>query len=277
MSNTIISIIVPCYNQGKYLDDALSSVLSQTYSNWECIIVNDGSTDNTKEIANKWTKKDCRFILFNKLNEGLPKARNFGILKANGDYILPLDADDKINNDYLRLSIESFNNDSNLKVVYCNAEKFGEEKGRWNLPTFSLFNLSRNNIIFTSAMYKKADCLNIGGYDFEMIYGWEDWEFWISMLKGGGKVKQLSYVGFFYRIKSDSMLKNINIEKGKYLLEYMSVKHADFFVKYYGSFVSLDREIKKVHDSYKYKLKSEKFVIDVFCKKFFGFSVFHKY
>ena len=98
---TLISVIVPCYNQAQYLDECLQSVLDQTYTDWECIIVNDGSPDHTEEIAKKWVEKDARFRYLFKENGGLSSARNAGIEIAKGEWILPLDADDKIGNQYL--------------------------------------------------------------------------------------------------------------------------------------------------------------------------------
>ena len=97
MENTpLISVIVPCYNQAQYLDECLQSVLDQTYQNWECIIVNDGSPDNTEEIALQWTAKDPRFTYLKKENGGLSSARNAGIEVAQGEWIQFLDCDDKI-------------------------------------------------------------------------------------------------------------------------------------------------------------------------------------
>lgn len=277
MNKPLVSIIVPCYNQAQYLDEALQSVLDQTYTNWQCLIVNDGSHDNTEEVAQRWVAKDERFKYLYQENGGLSSARNFGITYANGEYILPLDADDKIAENYLEQAVQSFIEDSTLKVVYCKAEKFEEEVGQWDLPQFSLFNLSRNNLIFASGMYRKTDWKAVNGYDSKMIYGWEDWEFWISLLKNGGNVKQLTQVGFYYRIKSFSMLKQINQEKVNYLLDYLSVKHADFFVKHYGSFKVMERNLIDEKINNDMNLKSEKFIVDVICKKLFGFSVFGKY
>ena len=74
-----ISVIVPCYNQAQYLDECLNSVLEQTYKDWECIIVNDGSPDNTEEVAKEWVKKDSRFKYFYKNNGGVNSARNSGL------------------------------------------------------------------------------------------------------------------------------------------------------------------------------------------------------
>lgn len=271
-----VSIIVPCYNQAQYLDECLNSVINQIYSNWECIIINDGSTDHTETVAKKWEGKDSRIKCLNKENGGLSAARNSGISMAIGQYILPLDADDKISSNYIFQAVNAFEKDDTLKLVYCNAEKFGDESGLWNLPPFSLYNLSQNNLIFPCAIYKKKDWKTIGGYDENMIYGWEDWEFWISLLKNGGSVEKLDLVGFYYRIKAVSMLKNIDEEKGIFLLNYLSVKHADFFVKHYGSFKFLAQETERIKNSYEEKLKSEKFVINLFLKKFFGFTIFKK-
>lgn len=272
--NPLVSIIVPCYNQAQYLDEALQSVLNQTFLNWECIIVNDGGSDNTGDIANEWNKKDSRFLYLDKENGGLSSARNAGILNAKGEYILPLDADDKIAENYLELALRSFDEDSSLKVVYCKAEKFGKETGIWHLKSFSLINLAMENMIFCSAFFRKKDWEEAGGYDLKMIYGWEDWEFWIAILKNGGNVKCLDQVGFYYRIKSKSMLNQIDESNAIYLQEYVSVKHADFFVRVFGSFAFLNTQHNNLKMEYESKLKSEKFVINLFCKTFFGFSIF---
>lgn len=277
MSRKKISIIVPCYNQAQYLDEALQSVLNQTYTKWECVIVNDGSLDNTEEIVKIWMAKDSRFRYLFQENSGLCSARNLGISSAVGEFILPLDADDIIAKDYVDLALKSFEKDNCLKVVYCKAEKFGIESGLWQLPSFSLYNLSRNNLIFCSAFFRKKDWELVGGYDINMVYGWEDWEFWIAILKNGGNVKCLDEVGFYYRIKSKSMLRIINQENEKKILNYLSVKHADFFVKQYGSFASMSHALIDLKRENQINLKSEKFVIDVFCKRFFGFTIFGKY
>lgn len=272
-----VSIIVPCYNQAQFLDEALQSVLEQTYANWECIIVNDGSPDHTEEVVKKWVAKDARFKYLYKENGGLSSARNAGIALAQGEFILPLDADDKLGQDYLKLAMQAFQEDESLKVVYCKAEKFGNENGSWELSPFSLKALAKGNLIFCSALYRKSDWQSVGGYDGKMIYGFEDWEFWIAILKNGGNVKQLDYVGFYYRIKTDSMLALLDIDKKKMLHEYISVKHADFFVAQLGSFLHLNLVAERSKTKWGYKLRNKKFVIDVFCSTFFGFNFFGKY
>lgn len=97
MSNKKISIIIPCYNQAKYLEECLQSVAQQTFTDWECILINDGSTDKTEEISKKWLEKDDRFQYIFTENKGVSNARNLGLEKAKGDFIQFLDADDKLN------------------------------------------------------------------------------------------------------------------------------------------------------------------------------------
>ena len=204
MNTPLVSVVVPCFRQGKYLSEALQSVLDQTYQNWECIVVNDGSPDNTEEIAAGWIKKDDRFKYLYQENSGVSSARNTGIAHSKGEYILPLDADDKISAEYIEKAVEAFHQSPELTLVYCEAEKFGKESGRWNLAPFSLYTMSRKNVIFCSALYKKKDWERVGGYDVKMSAGIEDWEFWIALLKDGGKTKKLDFTGFYYRITNNS-------------------------------------------------------------------------
>jgi glycosyltransferase involved in cell wall biosynthesis len=270
--NSLVSIIVPCYEQAQYLAEALQSILDQTYTDWECIVVNDGSKDNTEEIAKLWMARDDRFKYIYQDNRGLSSARNTGIIKAQGEFILPLDADDKIAKDYIFLAIDAFKKDSSLKLVYCKAEKFGDEMGVWDLPFFSLENLARQNMIFCSALYRKQDWERVGGYDVNMIYGLEDYEFWIAVLKNGGSVCCLEKIGFYYRIKKSSMEKELNLEKKEFLYRYLSIKHSDFFVEQLGSFIYLNNlniALKRTHD---HNLKSKKFALKLFCSNFFGLN-----
>lgn len=263
----IVSIIVPCFNQAEYLGEALQSVMEQTYTHWECIIVNDGSTDKTESIAKKWLENDARLKYVYQENKGLSSARNFGIAQSQGKFILPLDADDKIASNYITMALEAFQEDTNLKVVYCKAEKFGEEQGLWELPPFSLLDLARFNMIFCSGMFRKLDWKMIGGYDVNMKFGWEDWEFWISLLKNGGKVKCLEYTGFYYRVRKNSMVRHINLEEKKNSETYVTKKHIDFFISNYDI---LNKNRKQIELSF----ESKKFAFNLFTKTFFKFKLF---
>ncbi|WP_291120721.1 glycosyltransferase family 2 protein [Empedobacter sp. UBA7248] len=231
MQQPLISVIVPCYNQSIYMDECLQSVLDQTYQNWECIIVNDGSPDNTEEVALHWVEKDTRFIYLKKENGGLSSARNAGIEKAKGEWILPLDCDDKIGSQYLELGSQQFN--SGYTIIYCEAEFFGDRTGEWELPEFSLKEFAIQNLIFCSAFYRKSSWEKVKGYDESIIHGYEDWEFWISIINKKSKCYRISKVLFYYRIKEKSMTNTLHSEvtKKKELLNYIYVKHILFFVE----------------------------------------------
>ena len=236
--NPLISVVVPCYNQAQYLDECLQSVLDQTYQNWECIIVNDGSPDHTEEVAKKWLEKDPRFRYIDKENGGLSSARNAGIKIAKGEWILPLDADDRIGNLYLELASLEFNKD--YSIIYSEAEFFEGKKGRWNLCEFSVNEMAKQNCIFCSAFFRKSSWEKVRGYDINLIYGLEDWEFWISIIrKVSTNVYKIPEICFYYRVKNVSMIKNLNTDKRKFALDYISIKHVDFFVSEMGNFIEL--------------------------------------
>ncbi len=269
--NSFVSIIVPCYNQAQYLDECLQSVLEQTHENWECIIVNDGSPDDTEVVAKKWLEKDSRFNYLCKENGGLSSARNAGISKAIGEFILPLDADDKIAPNYCELAIKEFSNKKNLKVVYCEAMCFGESNGIWNLPPYSLDLLVLENMIFCSAIYKRSEWERVGGYDEKMIYGLEDWEFWISILKTGGEVYKLDYLGFYYRTKKSSMAIDITNEQRKWSQTYVTSKHLHFiranYLKVLEQNKIIEINLKSIENRFNNKKKLIKKIVNLILKK----------
>lgn len=266
MHKAIISIVVPCYNQAQYLDECLQSVLVQTYQHWECIIINDGSIDNTEKVAQEWVAKDNRFKYFYKENGGLCSARNGGITIAEGEWILPLDSDDYISSDYLDLARKHFENPA-VKVIYCEAQKFGDVNEKWVLPEFSLMQLAAENLIFCTAFFRKFDWQNVGGYDEKLIIGYEDWEFWINLLKESGEVVKLENICFYYRTKENSMLVNLKRTKNKSAVMYIEKKHLDFFHKHLGSLHTIyyrKEHVEKVLDIVINKRKISKIVNQVY-------------
>ena len=199
-----VSIIVPCFNQEKYVRETLLSVQRQTFSNFECIIINDGSTDNSSEVILNFCKDDPRFLYFNKKNEGVAVARNFGIAHSQGEYILPLDADDLIAPDYLQICLDVIIKDPLIKLVYTNTCFFGKRKGRQNLPDFSFELLLCRNLINCTALFRRSDYNKTKGYNPNMSAGLEDWDFWLSFLSPNDIVRKLDKDLFFYRIKGQS-------------------------------------------------------------------------
>ena len=234
-STPLVSIIIPCYNQGIFLGDTLESVISQTYKNWECIIVNDGSTDNTEVVAMKYTKTDNRFKYIYQENKGLSATRNKGIGYSSGKYILPLDSDDKIGSSYIEKSVGILENNPNIEIVYCDAELFGLSNGKWNLPEFSLEKMLGENCIFCSAFFRRETYDIVGGYKTNMKYGFEDWDFWLSIIE-----------------------KKKNIES---LIQSLSQPYKTIMYMKYVSFMTFDEIASKMNYSTKriYQLHSEGF------------------
>ena len=104
----MVSIIIPVYNQEKFLVETLNSVLNQTFSNWECILVNDGSTDNSVAVLQPFLTHDNRFHFINSENRGVSNARNLALQQVKGDYVLFLDGDDLIHPEKIQQVLSNF-------------------------------------------------------------------------------------------------------------------------------------------------------------------------
>ena len=123
----MISIVVTCYNQGRYLKDSLDSLLGQSFTSWECIVVNDGSTDNTEIIALEYCSNDNRFRYLYQDNNGVSSARNLGIMNCKGDFIQFLDADDAIHPDKLKTQLEILNSNEKIDIIYGSSRYFFDQ------------------------------------------------------------------------------------------------------------------------------------------------------
>lgn len=229
MNNSLVSIIVPCYKQAHLLPETLDSVLKQTYRNWECVIVNDGSPDNTSEVANQYIMKDKRFVLLEQKNQGLAMARNNGIKKSQGQYILPLDSDDLIEPSYIEKAIDYFEKNPNTKLVYCKADRFDQKREFWNLPDYKYELEIWQNVIFCSAVYRRSDYDKTIGYNPNMKGGFEDWDFWLSFLKKEDVVFQIPEILFHYRYRKNSMLMN-TVDKRENLCKQIYYNHPEIYL-----------------------------------------------
>ncbi len=239
MQHPKVSIIVPCYNLAQYLDEALQSIYNQTYIHWECIIVDDGSQDNTKEIAHNWTAKDSRFSYLPKENGGVSSARNLGIEKANHDYILTLDADDKYELTFLEKAMKVMLSDEQLGIVSSWGQYFVGDK------LFQVFNstaksvsefLFYNGLNMGSSLFRKKCWEQVGGYDENPKNGYEDWEFYLRVCTLGWKVHIIEEVLFFYRQHVVSRRKEMNIKENENK-KYIFIKNKEIYFDHYETFV----------------------------------------
>src|SRR5690606_12284070 len=118
-NSVLVSIIIPTFNRAHLISNTLNSVLNQTYTNWECIVVDDGSSDNTKEKVEKFLEKDKRFKFFQRPNDRLPggnAARNFGFEQSKGTFIHWFDSDDLMHPDNIKVKVEQF--EANSEIDY---------------------------------------------------------------------------------------------------------------------------------------------------------------
>ena len=243
MSQALVSIIVPCYQQAQYLKSSLKSVLEQNYNYWECLIVNDGSPDDTEQVASKWLLKDQRFKYIYQDNKGLSGARNTGIEKSLGTYILPLDADDVLHPDFLKEAIDIFERQPALKIVSCYTGFFQDDIENTILIHKPIGTTVKNllyvNQLVATSLYRKASWEEVGGYDQSMKNGFEDWDFWISIMKTGGHYHVVEKTLFFYRKSKSSMLVNtINYHAGD-IKKYIILKHRELYIQDFENFVTV--------------------------------------
>lgn len=228
-----ISVVIPCFNQGEYVAEAVESVLAQSFGDYEIIVVDDGSTDPAT-VAELDVLDYPKTRLLRTNNQGLASARNNGIVEASGVYILPLDADDRIGREYLEKASAVLDQHPEFGFVYCLAELFGASRGKFYLNNASLEKMLLDSRIFCSAMFRKSDWVVAGGYNPNMIYGWEDWDFWLSLLELGKKPHLIEEVMFYYRVKPRSMIRSMTFEQKIAMHRQLAENHRELYLKIAG-------------------------------------------
>lgn len=251
----LVSIVVPAYNAGDYLRETVESIVLDAYPCREIIVVNDGSTDDTPAIAQELATKYPEIQVMHQQNAGVCRARNFGISKAQGKYILPIDADDILLPGFVKWAVDVMESDAEVKCCIPKAVFCGERDGKWHLQPYSKELLARKNMIPASALYRRSDWEAVGGY-FEGIQAREDWEFWISLLKNGGKVVTSPEVYLKYRIHASS--KRIADRELKHkVIDTLNERHPEFFQKVLGGPLcyrrSWSRLINRLHNLIRYQ------------------------
>jgi glycosyltransferase involved in cell wall biosynthesis len=260
-SSPLVSIIIPCYNQAQFLTETLESVYHQTHTNWECLIINDGSPDNTEEIALEWCVRDKRFKYFKKENGGLSSARNFGIQKSNGQWIQFLDSDDLLEENKLMCQVEFLNiNKSDIFIsgyrYFNNQEGSGKLRimGRNdftpevviqnddNVDIIKLFSI-KNPFVISAPLYRREVFSLVGNFD-ENFKSLEDWDFNFRCAKANLKFHHIGYHPMsktLIRLHPSSMMTNNKNMESAYM---------QFIYKH----MLLEREIESV-ETLRFKIK----------------------
>ena len=277
-NSTLISIIIPCYNDVQYVEQSVVSALSQTYSQIEVIIVDDGSNDETKMVLKNLEPKITKLIT--QKNYGQSKARNVGIEAAIGNYILVLDSDDYFEPTFCEKALAIFRNNLNCKLVSCQANLISETN---KISLYKPIGGTIDNFLFSNAalgtsMFKKEDWNSCGGYDETMNKGLEDWEFFIRLLKDGGSTEIIQEPLYNYRKRGNSTTAIANQKKYE-LLNYIYLKHKDLYIKNYNLLVGnlLSRAQREEQEKLKYSKKIEYRLGFLFLKPFrFLKTIFNK-
>ncbi|WP_395046470.1 glycosyltransferase family 2 protein [Flavobacterium sp.] len=231
MQQPKLSIIITCYNLGEYLKDAIGSIKEYGNSDdYEIILVNDGSTDLlTIATINEILKKDATIHYINQSNLGLAKARNNGIKLAKGNYIIPLDADNKVRQEFIAQTISILDDNPNTAVVHGDAQNFGNKTNIWKSKPFYFPEMLLNNYIDACAGFRKSAWEKLGGYDVNMpVMGFEDWDLWLRMAVKGYQFHYVETVLFDYRVRENSLLSKAWKERSlliDYIFEKKELKH----------------------------------------------------
>lgn len=226
----MVSVIIPCFNLGEFLDEAVDSVLAQSCQDFEILIVDDGSTDEkTVRLLGDYQRPKTK--VWRTPNRGLASARNFLIGHATGKYLCALDADDRLHPEYLAKAIAQCEADPSLAFVSAWVQEFGTHDGVWRQDRCDLPALLAEDTVMTAALVRRQIVVDAGGYDERMpAQGDEDWDLWIRIVKAGHRGTIIPEPLFFYRKRPDSMSASCTAgHVHAELVRYLFRKHEDAY------------------------------------------------
>ena len=220
-----ISVLIPCFNHGAYIDEAVTSVLNQSYQDFEIVIVDDGSTDaGTREALDRLNRP--RTTVLTTANRGLPGARNFAARHAAGEFYCALDADDKLAPTWFEQAVRVLDQQPAVAFVSHWLETFGDERWTWTPERCDLPALLARNAVNGAALVRRQAFDAVGGYDEAMTEGCEDWDLWLRLVESGRQGTIIPEVLFFYRRRADSMSRRmLDAQAYRRPLEVLVQKH----------------------------------------------------
>jgi glycosyltransferase involved in cell wall biosynthesis len=221
-----ISVLVPCFNHGEFIGEALGSVVAQTLQDFEIIVVDDGSTDPETHAALAELPRE-RITVLTTGNRGLPAARNYAAAHAGGEFFCALDADDKLAAQWFEKAVQVLDARPDVAFVSHWLETFGDEHWTWKPERCDLPSLLARNAVNGAALVRRAAFEAVGGYDESMRAGCEDWDFWLRLVERGFRGSIVPEVLFYYRRRADSMSRMmLDEQKYRHPLDVLVRKHA---------------------------------------------------
>lgn len=195
---TLVSVVIPCFNAGAYLLEAVASARAQTWSSVEVVVVDDGSDDaETVEALARVEQEGSHLIRI--AHAGPAAARNAGIEATRGAYIFTLDGDDRMDPTLIERAAGVMAQDDGVGIVYSQVQFFGDRTGPWELPPYRFPDILLGNMIPSAALFRRSDWAAVGGYNTNMVEGWEDYDFWLSLIERGRAVVQIPEPLLHYR------------------------------------------------------------------------------
>ncbi|MFI0727743.1 glycosyltransferase family 2 protein [Streptomyces sp. NPDC021225] len=205
----VVSVVIPCHDYARYLPQAVASVLAQTYADWELVVVDDGSRDDTAAVARSLIADhpERRIRLLEQANAGVSAARNAGIAATTGRYVLPLDADDVLAPTMLEQTVAVLERRPDIAIVSTDVSVFTDDglpAQVLALPAYDRDLLLRRLIMFYCSLYRREVWQTVGGYAEDMRAG-EDWDFWIACAEHGFTAHHIHEALFGARNKDDGL------------------------------------------------------------------------
>src|ERR1700730_1563830 len=249
-----VSVIMPCFNHGEFLQEAVESVSSLKRVEIEIVVVDDGSTDErTRQELERVCGPGIKVI--RQENKGLAAARNAGVRASQGKYILPLDADDRLRSEWLDRGIAVLDSQPQVGVVYGDAQCFGTRNDRWSAGSFETERLLYWNFIHASALYRRSIWEQNGGYDGTMpVQGLEDWDFWLGALEHGWQFEYIPEVFFDYRRTEESMITRTTGFEER-VKEFVARKHGLLYRQAFFTLINERQSLEWEHQSLKWTLR----------------------
>ncbi|HEX7498556.1 MAG TPA: glycosyltransferase family A protein [Candidatus Limnocylindrales bacterium] len=197
-----VSVIIPCYGQAEFLEEAVASVLAQTWTDWEIVIVDDGSPDDTAGTARRLIEQhpQRRIRLLSQPNKGVSAARNNGIAGSTGRYILPLDADDMIRPQMLERTVALLEANQAISIAYTDWQETGANSSILQAGPWERISMCVGNRIPYCSLYRRGVWTVTGGYNPEQAL-WEDYDFWLGCLERGVQGERIAEPLFVYRAR----------------------------------------------------------------------------
>lgn len=260
MSN-LVSIIIPCYNTGIFLPEAIQSVFNSGFEDYEIIVINDGS--NEKETLDVLFSLDFpRLKVIHQENEGLGSARNTGVQNSSGEFLFFLDSDNRVRNGYFEKALYQFSKDESLGVVYAKAHFFGESnEERFIVRPYNLNALLVGNYIDACSFVRRSIFEKVGMFKTHQdLSGFEDWDLWIRIGLGGWNFHFLQDKLFDYRVRANSMIGTLSNQKRERMMNYIANNYGFVIHHRYRRFFRIVERLDKNPFSFFLKIIYSKYI-----------------